>query len=210
MSNTTVVYFTSNQEELSFEEKIRNKLLQTIGDIPLISVSQKPIDFGKNICVGDIGVTNQNAWRQLQIGAQAAKTKFICAAESDYLYPREYFDFIPETDDVAYRPDEVWVLFARRSKVKIFAKKPRGTETTIVVGRGYLIDAIGNMLGEEMWGNEYVDQSLIKYSFFHNTIPIVTFKTDNNMHRKVPYEKPSVCREIPYWGNSHDLIREYS
>ena len=31
--NTTVIYYTSN------------------GNLPLISVSQKPIDFGKNICV---------------------------------------------------------------------------------------------------------------------------------------------------------------
>ena len=210
MSDTTVVYFTSNQEKPSFEKKIQAKMLETIGNLPLISVSQKPMDFGENICAGNVGVTNHNAWRQLQIGAEAADTKYICAAEADYLYSWEYFNFIPGTDDAAWRPDNIWVLFARRGTVKIFAKKPKGTETAIVVGRDYLLKGIERMLSGELWSDAPVDQSLLSYAFFHNEIPIVTFKTDENMHRAAPYLGSSVCREIPYWGKSHDLIEEYA
>ena len=209
MNNTTVVYFTSNQEKPSFEEKIQANLLATIGDMPLISVSQKPIDFGENICIGDVGITNHNAWRQLQIGAEAAKTKFVCAAESDYLYSWPYFAFIPREHDVAYRPDNVWVLFALRNRIKVFIKKPYGTETTIIVGTDYLINTIEDMLKGEMWGNEFVDQDLLDYSFFHNSIPIITFKTDNNMHRKAPVLKSTQCRELFPWGYANDLIKEY-
>lgn len=54
MHKSTVVYYTSNKEHEYFENKVKKRLLKTIGDIPLISVSQKPMKgFGKNICVGE-------------------------------------------------------------------------------------------------------------------------------------------------------------
>ena len=64
----TIIYYTSNKEDEAFEGKTRKKLLEVCGDIPIISVSQKPIDFGKNICVGDVGACDANLYRQIQIG----------------------------------------------------------------------------------------------------------------------------------------------
>ena len=96
MGDLTVIYYTSNKEKELFESRIRESILDMIGDIPLISVSQKPIDFGKNICVGDVGVCGHNLFRQFQIGAKAAKTKYVCNVEADALYPKEYFEFTPE------------------------------------------------------------------------------------------------------------------
>ena len=78
MSETTVVYYTHNQEIPSFEKRIQASILEHKGDLPIISVSQKPIDFGENICVGEQGVNSLNTWRQVLIGCQAAKTRFIC------------------------------------------------------------------------------------------------------------------------------------
>lgn len=87
----TVIYYTSNREEKEFENKVKAKLLEVIGKLPLISVSQKPIDFRKNICVGDVGVCDANLFRQIQIGCEAANTPFVISAETDCLYPPEYF-----------------------------------------------------------------------------------------------------------------------
>ena len=60
----TIIYYTANREKESFENKVRENILKVKGDLPVISVSQKPIDFGKNICVGDIGQNYLNAFRQ--------------------------------------------------------------------------------------------------------------------------------------------------
>ena len=52
MVKITVLYYTSNREGENFEIKVREIILENKGDLPLISVSQKPIDFGKNRAKG--------------------------------------------------------------------------------------------------------------------------------------------------------------
>jgi len=60
-SRTTIIYYTANREDERFEQVIRENILRVSEGLPIISVSQKPIDFGQNICVGNVGVSNQNA-----------------------------------------------------------------------------------------------------------------------------------------------------
>ena len=102
MADTTVIYYTSNREVESFEQEIIKNLLVAADGLPIISVSHKPISLGKNICVGDVGISNHNIRRQTQIGAMEASTKYIALAESDCLYPKEYFRSIPPRKDKLY------------------------------------------------------------------------------------------------------------
>ena len=103
-TDLTVIYYTNNLEKPEFEGRIQKTLKESTDSlgVPIISVSQKPIDFGKNICVGGVGASSQNAFRQLQIGAMEAKTRFVCPAEADFLHPREYFEFVPPSDRTAW------------------------------------------------------------------------------------------------------------
>ena len=66
--SVTILYYTSNREGEEFEGRIRQNILNVKGDLPIISISHKPIDFGENICVGDVGVSGFNMFRQIQIG----------------------------------------------------------------------------------------------------------------------------------------------
>ena len=113
-TDLTVIYYTNNLEKPEFEGRIQRTLKETTDflEIPIISVSQKPIDFGKNICVGEVGASSQNAFRRLQLGAIEAKTRFVCPAEADFLHPREYFEFVPPSDRTAWVAIPVWVLNA--------------------------------------------------------------------------------------------------
>jgi hypothetical protein len=219
MSDLTVIYYTNNQEKPAFEERIKRTLRHTIKPfrIPLISVSQKPINFGINVCVGDVGVSGQNALRQFQIGAKEAKTKFVCTAEADFLYPKEYFCFVPERENVAYRQLPMYVLFALRGKVRVYCPKLSGSFGAIVVGRDAIIRTLDKVLdGFGMWGE--ADESdhklpnvfrIMKRSSFVTSIPSISFKTDNCMHRKSPYNKRLVTRDLPYWGNGTELVKRY-
>ncbi|MCK9371413.1 hypothetical protein M0R04_15975 [Candidatus Dojkabacteria bacterium] len=57
--SATIVYCSSNMEKEEFEGKIKENLVKVCGDLPIISVTQKPINLGTNICVGeDIGELN--------------------------------------------------------------------------------------------------------------------------------------------------------
>jgi len=219
MTDLTVIYYTSNRESSRFEYKIRRTLRHTIKPlrIPLISVSQKPIDFGINICVGEVGVSGQNALRQFQIGAIEAKTRFVCTAEADFLYPREYFCFEPEYEDVAYRQLPMYVLFAQRGKARMYYPKLRGSFAAMVVGRDAVIKALDEILnGFGRWG--MADESdhvmpdifrVMKRSSFVTSIPSISFKTDNNMHRKTPHYAAGRTRDLPYWGSGTELVKRY-
>jgi len=216
-NDLTIVYYTSNREKPRFEAKIRRSLRHASRPLPIVSVSQKPINFGKNICVGNVGISGQNALRQFQIGAIEAKTKFVCTSESDFLYPKEYFRFIPKREDILYRQMPMYVLFAQRGKARVYCPKRRGSFAAMIVGRDAVINGIEKILdGFGMWGP--ADESdhklpdlfrVMKRSSFTTSIPSVSFKTDDNMHRKTPHYAEGRTRYLPYYGYGTDLVRRY-
>lgn len=211
---TTVIYYTSNREPKEFEQKIRDLLLEAIGGLPLISVSQKPIIFGKNICVGDVGVSNQNAHRQFQIGAMAATTPFIHVAEADTLYPKEYFQYLPPTIDRIYWMPIYLLYLNRRSWRRDRFYLKGASECSIVVGREYIINLIENNLnGRGMWCPERengkttsrIITSHKTCSLFNLKIPIISVKSGYSMHGS--HECIGRTKILPYWGTPDDVIK---
>ena len=218
-TDLTVIYYTANREDEVFERNICGLLIENSDGLPIVSVSQKPTNLGNNICVGEVGVSGHNVYRQMQIAAKAATTKYVCTAESDCLYPKEYFEFVPPCDDRAYRAMPLLVAFCQRGYKKYCSRKPRGSESAMIVSRKLLIDGIEKMLdGWGEWGTTDCNGDSFPYLFktigrdsFEMDIPVITFKTDNNMHRRTPHKVDDRIVDIPYWGNIHDLIsRIYS
>lgn len=72
----TVLYYTSNHKQPEFERKIIENLKETCGDLPIVSVSQKPLNLGGKICVGNVGLSYLNEWRQILIGTREVKTPY--------------------------------------------------------------------------------------------------------------------------------------
>ena len=85
MPDMTIVYYTSNADYQHLEENIREMIVRNSCGLPIISVSHHPIDFGRNIVVGDIGRSTENIFTQLRMGAEHAKTKYIAVCEADFL-----------------------------------------------------------------------------------------------------------------------------
>lgn len=101
MNDLTLLYYTDNLIADACARNVRKHLLQVSGGkIPIISVSQKPIEFGTNICVGEIGKSHYNCYKQILTGAMEAKTKYVACCEDDTLYNAEYFSHRPSGDDV--------------------------------------------------------------------------------------------------------------
>lgn len=213
MDSLTVIYYTSNQEDEGFENKIRQSLLETIGDLPLISVSQKPIDLGKNICVGDVGLSNQNIRRQFQIGAIEAKTKYVCTAEADFLYTPGYFNEVryrPKVDDAIYYADNLYVLWHHKAGFRT----KRQSEGAIVVNRDFIISEISKLY-DTPWRFDLESREEARYLFkeckskpFHNADPLVTFKTGNSLHFGSPVDRTDK-HELLYWGSAKELREQY-
>jgi len=205
-ARSTIIYYTANREGECFERVIRDQILRVAGGLPIISVSQQPLDFGVNICVGEVGISNQNAHRQFQIGCQAATTEFVHAAESDTLYPPEYFQFIPEEAQSAYRTP---VYLFRLSGNMFYRKK--ASESATVIGREYAIRAIRKSLRNRgIWRETLETGREVPYTFRHGNwkpfsldVPIINIKTENQMHTWHGHDE--VVDELPYWGKPKDV-----
>ena len=106
----TIIYYTSNREDEKFEKNIRDRILASSGGLPIVSVSQKPIDFGHNVCIGDVGACNHNLFRQIQVACLTAKTPYVLSCEADCLYPDDYFKYVPNDVNKCYKFTPLYIL----------------------------------------------------------------------------------------------------
>ncbi len=205
----TIIYYTGNTENEKFEKKIRDNILKVKGDIPIISVSQKPIDFGKNICIGKRGKSYLNAFRQCLIGCEAATTPFVILTESDCLYPEKgYFDFQPRDLETIYDYDNVWIMWNRENRERFY--KHGTTGGSIIVGREFYIKMLKEGLeGYPMWGDHKAgpdfSDSALKRELFTGE-PIINIKTRDGISFGTTLSggvKPK--HSFPCWGTVADL-----
>ena len=110
MSDTTILYFTDSALDPFIAELCRKRLLEASGGRRIVSVSQNPLDYGDNFCVGDIGRSGLSFDKQIFTGANEIKTRFVAIAEHDCIYPSEFFDFKPKDDINFYYNMNVWFL----------------------------------------------------------------------------------------------------
>lgn len=205
MKDVTVIYYTSNREKEDFEGKIRNNLLKVIGDTPLISVSQKPIDFGTNICVGDVGTSDHNIYRQMQLGCLKATTKYVATAEADCLYPPTgYFDFKPPDEGAAYHYMNVWILFKGEN---VFRKKAFSL-CALFSNREFLLKRLDRVLHKApQWSLKKPHPLFHKYrdwTPYVNQLPVVNIKTREGM-RWFTGTEDIASATLPHWGSAKDL-----
>lgn len=209
--NATIVYCSSNQEDEAFEQRIRKHLLKNCGDLPIISVTQKPIDLGTNICVGDdIGVSGFNFFRQWQIGLKAAKTEFVISAEADCLYPPDYFTYKPSRNDICYRNSNLYVMPDLRD---YFFKKSEGATHAQIVGRDFFLDTLTKLFeGAPEWSateknfpkERWKKEDIFDEIEYYETSPVFQIKTHRGMRYYTNSDRTPIP-EIPYWGSGKPL-----
>ncbi|MCR4324230.1 MAG: hypothetical protein NUV69_00905 [Candidatus Curtissbacteria bacterium] len=219
--NKTIIYYTSNHEDPAFEQKIIDCLLENCGDVPIVSVSQKPMKLGKNICVGEVGQSYVNEWRQIIIGAKTATTKYLIMAESDFLYSPEYFQFEPKGENI-YRCDNIWIMWLdndKKYKRYNFHRK-HYSEGAQIVRRKYFIDLLEKYLEQfPTWYNKSYKElkSHISpyynepYTFFHGENPCISIKTKNGITFITGIKRgaENISKNLPYWGNVKDLRSKF-
>lgn len=213
----TIIYYTSNQEDTRLEKRIQERILKSTAGrhIPIVSVSQKPIDFGNNICVGDVGVNDHNLLRQIQIACFEAKTPFVISAESDSLYPPEYFDIPPIREGEVYRYDNL-IIWKR-----IFGSAGRKESSILaqVIDRNVYIRLIESVLNpKQEWIRNLEHKIPVmfigdyhKKTFKHYTgeAPIISLKTGKGLRATTQAsEVVSMTEPLPYWGSFHQLEQE--
>jgi len=215
MSNdATILYYSSNKEAPEFEDRIIADLIKKSGGLPIISVTQKPMDLGKNICVGNVGASGFNMCKQILFGCMNTTTDFIISAEADCVYPEDYFTFRPKRLDVCYRNTNIAVLKYKQG----FYKKDSSTFAQII-GREFYIKRLQKLFSikpdhpmwdaslkswPKAWGKKFMDE----FEYFETKYPCVSFKTNKGMRRHTNTYGEELM-ELPGWGTVSEFRKQY-
>lgn len=231
----TAIYYTSNQLEEHnpfFLKHIEDNLLKALDGLPLIIVSHKPKILGDNctnICLGDIGRSHLNIYRQLMIGAKAAKTKYIASVEDDILYSWEHFHTKrPSRDDIFLYNMNRWSLFTWTDPPLFSFRIGRKVVNALIAPRDYIVEAM-----EERF-NKFPDESKIDLSRwgdpgryeerlgvtkrnteeFYSNPPIIQFNhpegygyiagSTQGTHKALGALR---AIEMPFWGRAEDILK---
>ena len=223
---TTIVYYTANVIPESFGKKVRDQLLKSANGIPIISVSQKPIELGKNICVGDIGRSTLNIYRQALIGAKEAKTKYIAMAEDDALYSPSHFDFVPPKDDTFYYDRNIWGIYTW-TKPPVFSYKGRRNLWALICSRDLFIRTMEERFAKypnddtvplQLWGepSKYERQlgvKVNKWKFYYANEPSIVFSHPTALGYKTLGKRKRLgekrTEELEPWGSAEKIVSFY-
>ena len=200
---------------IGFEKRVQENLLKVCGGLPIISVSQKPIDLGVNICVGNVGASGFNMFHQVQIACKTASTPFVISAEADCLYPPDYFKFIPPRLDACYRDSNLYVMPDRRD---YFFYKREGATHAQIVGRKFYLQVLAKLFKgapkwslkelnfpKERWGKKDVFD---KIHYWKTKNPVFQIKTHKGMRYYTHSDRTPILT-LPYWGQGQKTRRYY-
>jgi hypothetical protein len=106
----TIIYLTDNSLDGRIAALCRRKLLEVAEGRPIVSVSQRPVDLGRNVCLGEIGRSWLSLYRQLAAGCEAVGTDWVAVAEHDCLYTPEHLAYQPDDGGVFWYNDNRWLV----------------------------------------------------------------------------------------------------
>ncbi len=203
----TIIYYTANTEDPVFEARIIEDLKKKVGDIPIVSVSHKPIDLGTNICVGEKPFCYTSEWKQVLIALKAAKTKYCIAAESDCLYPPEYFAFNPPHERVMCNYNNIWMIWKHHSGAY---KKTGYCEGAQMCGREYWIERLEPLLPDDWTPYTREEENALVKKIFADRLewegdPVISFKTRMGVSTRTTFINSSKTNALPYWGSVSKL-----
>ena len=231
-ADLTAVFYTSNFMTGHFIEKVKEHTLKVIGDCPLISVSQKPMDFGENICIGDVGRSHLNIYRQILIGAKAAKTKYIALVEDDILYhPSHFTEKRPSPGHFLYDMNK-WSIFTW-TEPPMFSLRRRKVVNHVISERSLMIEAMEERFARfdclefgtddrvpklGYWGDpgryeQFLGVKVRPTQEFYASAPGIVFSHPEAYGYTSRGERKALANEksewLPDWGTAAEVMGEY-
>lgn len=103
--NKGIIYYTDNRLTEPILSVVQKQILKS--KLPIVSVSLKPINFGKNIVL-DLTPSYITMIKQIIIALEASEFDYVFFCEHDVLYPVSHFDFTPQRNDIFYYNANIW------------------------------------------------------------------------------------------------------
>lgn len=225
MNDLTIIMLTPNLVPSSWAKYHKEKLLEAADGAPIITISAKPLDWGLNLIQNEYGLAN--LFKQLLIGAKAAKTEWIARADDDTLYPKDHFAFRPKEPGFYYNFNR-WHLLTWTDpyfRDPYYFYKPRPGGGLMIATRKLVIDALeARMAADPGFKSIYSFKELadskemrnydrFEYKQFYTVMPIVSFyhqkSIDDLNRRRKKKAWPVRAFDLPLWGRAEDLRKKF-
>jgi hypothetical protein len=221
-----LVYYTDNQCEERIASTVRKQILRGCKDYPIVSVTQYPIDFGKNVIFPE-SRSILTMFKQILKGIEEIDTDVVFLVEHDVLYHPSHFDFTPPKKDKFYYNVNTWKLRAKDGQaLHYYTQQVSGlcasrklllehytTRVTRVEKEGFT-----RRIGFEP-GNHPFPRGIDYYKFedWRSKHPNVDIRTSKNISgcrfekkqfRRDPKEW-ELADKIPFWGKTKNRFDDF-
>jgi glycosyltransferase involved in cell wall biosynthesis len=199
-TSLTIIYYTANVIAKGIEYSVLRGLRGH--GYPIISVSQEPMQLGKNIVVPkERSLTN--IYRQVLVGAKEAKTEFVALCEDDCLYTKEHFKYRPRKP-FAYNLNR-WMLHLDQDQ-KIFTYRERPVLSQCIANRKALIECLEKGDRDREMGRE----DGYEFETFRTKEPNLIFCHDKNTSGKKYLGKDAEPKtDLPPWGTAEYWVTKF-
>lgn len=218
MNDISIVYYTANRISDSFAVNVRSHLLQSSGgNVPIISVSQKPIDFGENIWVKGLVPSVYNTYVQVLVGARCVKTQYVACCEDDCLYVPEHFEYRPSNafsyNTNRWNVDEEGVYFYKHSRLMCMCVCPTKLLVDTLEARFSKYpdpSACIPHLGEPGKYERQLRLPVVKMEEFKTENPCIHFNHRDSLGlRRGLRRRYEIIPRLEYWGNAQELWNKF-
>jgi hypothetical protein len=147
----TILYVTDNTLEDAISLPCRERLVHEAQDIPIVSVSQNPIDLGHNVCVGEIGRSWLSLYKQMLAGLEVIDTDNVVIAEHDCLYTHEHLSYQINAKSIFWYNENHWLVQWHGNHPEMegmYSYWPKRTALSqLVCSRDLLLESTREILG---------------------------------------------------------------
>ena len=215
MEDLTVIMLTPNLVPKEWAKYHREKLMEAIGDTPIITISKEPLDWGTNLLQTEYGFTN--IFRQMLKGAKLATTPWIAMADDDTLYPKQHFEFRPKEAGFYYNLNR-WHIFTWGDP--FYFHKPRPGNGLMICSRESLMNALEGRFRRHRELPPHLSHELgtrgralrydkIWWKPFYTSEPILSFYHTHALSATRTRIYPVRAYDIPVWGRAEDIRKKF-
>jgi glycosyltransferase involved in cell wall biosynthesis len=208
----TIIYYTDGHLDESLARACRKNLKKAAAEIPIISVSQEPLNFGHNICVGKKPRSNRSIYEQILAGLEAAEPEsVIYLCEHDVAYCPAHFAHVPEVKDrIDYNQHR---FYWAPGQPDYLPARGQWALSQIVAYREYLMEQVKTALESEQPSSEIYRCRTHKY---RSERPNIDFRHGKNFSRDGRFKKEyyagvsrDTVRNIGHWGSPAHMLSKF-
>lgn len=206
-----IIYYTDHHLDEGLARACMKNLKKVAANIPIISVSQRPLNFGKNVCVGEKPRCNKSIYEQILVGLEAAKEgSVIYLCEHDVAYNSTHFVHVPEVKDrLDYNQNRYYWAPGQNEYLPARGKWPL---SQLVAYREFLIEKVKESIAMENPTSEMYRCRTHRFNSEKPNIDIrhgMNFSKDGRWKKEYYAGKSNITIDnIGHWGSVRHFVKK--